>query len=359
MKSMLDNLTIEGKLYKKIDDNYIECYACAHRCKIKIGNPGICKVRYNENNKLRVPYGYIGAFQCDPIEKKPFFHVYPGSLALSFGMLGCDFKCSFCQNWDISQTLRDEHAGRPPQEISPNEIVERAKKLGARVIVSTYNEPLITSEWSVEVFKEAQKANIATGFVSNGHGTPEALDFIIPNINMYKIDLKSFNERTYRKMGGKLEEVLNSIKYLHKKGIWIEIVTLLIPNYNDSEEEVTQMAEFLADIDLNIPWHITAFHPDYKMRDREATAADSLIKAVDIGKDFGLKFVYAGNRPGMVNSLEDTKCPKCLFSVIKRKSFRILSYEIKDGRCPKCENTIPGIWEDFNKKDNRRVMIIS
>src|ERR1700693_5165764 len=188
----------EGELYEKLDRNWVRCFACGHCCKIPDGQPGVCKVRYNRDGTLYVPWGYVGGVQCDPIEKKPFLHAYPGALAYSFGMLGCDLHCAYCQNWVTSQALRDPDAVAGPMHVTPAELVLDALRQGGRVIVSTYNEPLITSEWAVAVFKEARAAGLVTGFVSNGNGTPQVLEFLRPWVDLYKVDLKSFDDRHYR-----------------------------------------------------------------------------------------------------------------------------------------------------------------
>src|SRR5205085_1152367 len=186
------------ELIERKENGAIQCFACGHRCLVQPGRDGVCRVRFNDNGKLLVPYGYVGALACDPIEKKPFYHVLPGSDALTFGMLGCDYHCGYCQNWVTSQALRDPAAISPPMDVEPSDLVRLAKKHGASVITSTYNEPLITSEWAVEVFREAKKAGLKCSYVSNGNGTPEVLDYIAPYIDMYKVDLKGFDDRHYR-----------------------------------------------------------------------------------------------------------------------------------------------------------------
>ena len=292
--------TREGELYDVLPDGRLRCYACGHCCPLPDGAIGVCKVRFNEGGRLRVPWGYVGGVQCDPIEKKPFFHAYPGALAYSFGMLGCDLHCGYCQNWVTSQALRDPAAVAPPIEASPESMVRDAVRLGARVIVSTYNEPLITSEWAVAVFKEAKAAGLVTGFVSNGNGTPQVLEYLRPWVDLYKVDLKSFDDRHYRQLGGRLEPILDTIRRLHAMGFWVEIVTLLIPGFNDSRDELTRLTAFIASVSPDIPWHVTAFHGDYKMTDPQNTTADMLIAAADIGRAAGLRHVYAGNLPGGV-----------------------------------------------------------
>jgi pyruvate formate lyase activating enzyme len=283
--------------------------------------------------------------QCDPIEKKPFFHAYPGALAYSFGMLGCDLHCSYCQNWVTSQALRDPNAVSSPLEATPEVLVRDALRQGAKVLVSTYNEPLITSEWAVAVFKEAKAAGLMTGFVSNGNGTPQVLEYLRPWIDLYKVDLKSFDDRHYHQLGGRIGPILDTIRRLHEMGFWLEIVTLLIPGFNDSDEELRGLTDFLASVSPDIPWHVTAFHKDYKMDDPDNTGPEDLLRAADIGKKAGLRYIYAGNLPGMVGDLEDTHCHNCDEILVKRYGYFVQDYCLTpDGRCPSCSTAIPGRW---------------
>jgi pyruvate formate lyase activating enzyme len=342
---LLSRRTVEGELYEKLENKSVRCFSCGHRCKILNGLKGICKVRYNEDGVLKVPRGYAAALQVDPIEKKPFFHAYPGALALSFGMLGCDYHCGYCQNWVTSQALRDPVAGAPPTDLEPADLIRLAKRHGAKVITSTYNEPLITSEWAVEIFREAKKEGLVCSYVSNGNGTPEVLDYIAPYVDLYKVDLKGFSDRHYRELGGTLQPVLDTIRGLKQRNIWLEIVTLVIPGFNDSDEELTQIAEFLAGVDPDIPWHITAFHEDYKMTGNGNTDARTLLRAYEIGKRAGLRYIYPGNLPGSFGDKEGTHCPKCDALVIGRTGFRVTSYELVDGKCPRCATAIPGVWD--------------
>ncbi|MBM3791400.1 MAG: AmmeMemoRadiSam system radical SAM enzyme, partial [Acidobacteria bacterium] len=331
--------------YETIDDRRIRCFACGHLCPIPEGAPGVCKVRFNRGGKLMVPYGYVAGAGCDPIEKKPFFHARPGALAFSFGMLGCDLHCSYCQNWLTSQALRDSRSGSAITEIEPAPMVESAVAQGAEFVVSTYNEPLITSEWAVAVFREAGRAGLLTGFVSNGNATPRVLEYLRPWLDLYKIDLKGFDDRRYRRLGGRLKPVLDTIEWLWKAGVWVEIVTLLVPGFNDSDDELREIAGFLAGISCDIPWHVTAFHPDYKMTDARCTRPDDLARAAVIGRSAGLRFVYAGNLPGALGNLENTLCPACGLLLIERRGFRVLSYSLTgEGRCPGCRTAIPGRW---------------
>jgi pyruvate formate lyase activating enzyme len=337
--------TREGVLWERIDEKRIRCFACGHRCPIFEGQPGVCKVRFNAGGRLRVPWGYAAGVQCDPIEKKPFFHVRPGGLALSFGMLGCDLHCGYCQNWVSSQALRDPEAGAPGRRVTPEELVRSAVELGADGIVSTYNEPLITAEWAVAVFREAKAAGLLTGFVSNGNATPEALEYLRPWLDLYKVDLKSFNDRHYRELGGRLEPILDSLRRIYAMGFWLEVVTLVVPGFNDSDEELEQIAEFLAGISPDIPWHVTAFHRDYKMTDALDTRLSDLLRAVEAGRRAGLHYIYAGNLPGELAGLEDTRCPGCGETLIRRRGFRVLANRLTaPGACPRCGRAIPGLW---------------
>ena len=345
LTEVLDTYTAPGELYEKLDGGRVRCVACGHRCPIPDGAPGVCKVRFNSGGTLRVPFGYVAGAQCDPVEKKPFFHARPGALAYSFGMLGCDLHCGYCQNWVTLQALRDPRSITPVLRTTPRELVEEACAQGAEIVVSTYNEPLITSEWGVAVFKEAKAAGLMTAYVSNGNGTPEVLEYLRPWLDLYKVDLKSFNDRQYRKLGGRLQPILDTIRRLFQMGIWLEIVTLLVPGFNDSREELTGLTEFICSVSAEIPWHVTAFHKDYKMTDPEDTRPGGLLNAVEIGKSSGLRYVYAGNLPGKAGKWENTYCPKCDELLIERRGFRVLSYKLTpQGCCPSCAQAIRGRW---------------
>ena len=370
LADMLDRQTIVGKLWHT-KDGRVRCVACGHRCLIPAGRRGICKVRFNEGGQLRVPFGYVaGGLASDPVEKKPFFHVYPGSDALTFGMLGCDFHCGYCQNWVTSQALRDEHSVTPIVELTPDQVVNTARRTGARLVVSSYNEPFITAEWAAAIFQEAKPAGFACAFVSNGNATPEALDFLRPWIVACKIDLKGFDDKRYRTLGGTLENVCHGIRMVRERGLWLEIVTLVVPGFNDSEAELRAIAKFIASVSRDIPWHVTAFHPDYKMTGPSPTTVRQLIRAAEIGAEEGLHFVYAGNLPGRVGRWESTFCPGCDELLIERSGYLVRDYKItSDGKCPHCRRTIPGIWPgggateintgnstaDFHQRKPRRI----
>jgi len=343
---VLDELTRAGALYEKLEGARVRCLACAHRCVINDGARGICQVRFNRGGTLFVPHGYVVALNPDPTEKKPFFHILPGSITLTFGMLGCDLHCANCQNWDISQALRDPEAGYAPQRVTAEQIVNVARRTGAQLIGSSYNEPLITSEWAIEIFKRAQPYNIRGVFVSNGNATREVLEFIRPYVVGYKIDLKTMQDKQYRQLGTPLARVLDTIQLAYAMGFWVEIVTLVIPGFNDSNEELMDAARFIRSVSPDIPWHVTAFHPDYKMTDARFTPASTLLRAAEIGQEAGLRYVYAGNLPGSVKNYENTYCPQCNTVLVERYAYRILRDELTGrGVCPKCGEKIPGIWE--------------
>jgi pyruvate formate lyase activating enzyme len=345
LAQILADNTREGVLWERLDERRIRCFACGHNCPIFEGQAGVCKVRFNSGGKLYVPWGYAAGIRCDPIEKKPFFHVLPGALALSFGMLGCDLHCPYCQNWVTSQALRDPAAGAPVRRVTPETLARCAVDAGARAVVSTYNEPLITAEWAVAVFQEARAAGLLTGFVSNGNATPQALEYLAPWVDLYKVDLKSFQDSRYRELGGRLQPILDSVRQIHAAGMWLEVVTLIVPGFNDSAGELAAIAGFLAGVSPDIPWHVTAFHKDYKMEGPDDTQAEHLLRAASIGRQAGLRYVYAGNIPGRVGGLEDTNCPGCGERLIARCGYRILENLITgEGRCPFCSIPIPGRW---------------
>ena len=347
LRDVLRQMTAEADpaLVQKRDDGSVQCFACGHRCLVRPGKEGICRVRYNEEGTLRVPFGYVAGLACDPIEKKPFNHVLPGRDIITFGMLGCDFHCGYCQNWVTSQALRDPEAGTQVQEITPGQIVQLAKRYGAPAVASSYNEPLITSEWSAAVFKEAKAAGLRCCYISNGNATPEVLRFLRPLVDAYKVDLKSFNDKHYRELGGVMENVVSTIRNLKEMGFWVEIVTLLVPVFNTEPDELKQMAAFLASVDPLMPWHITAFHSDYKMDNTPDTSSDDLFTAGQIARDAGMKYVYLGNMPGRLGNWEDTVCHSCGETLIRRRGFLVRENRLtSEGKCPSCATLIPGIW---------------
>ena len=251
-----------------------------------------------------------------------------------------------CQNWVTSQAPRDPGALADPLDVTPRQLVDIAQRHGARIVATSYNEPLITSEWAVDVFKEARRQGFMTAYVSNGNATREVLEYIRPFTDLYKIDLKSMRDRNYRSLGGKLENILAGVRMVHELGFWLEIVTLVIPGFNDSDEELRDAASFLVSVSPDIPWHVTAFHKDYRMQDPHNTTPAHLLRATRIGEEAGLRYVYAGNLPGRVSGYENTRCPACRTTLVRRYGYRILEDRLSGfGRCPRCGQKIPGIWD--------------
>lgn len=349
LQETINSKTKQGALYEKIEGGKVRCLACGHGCVISDNSTGICKVRRNNQGILMVPNGYVSGLGIDPIEKKPFFHVLPCAKTLSFGMLGCNFKCAFCQNHITSQALRDPFCFSGIEEISSDEIAALAVKKNIPLIVSTYNEPLITTEWAVEIFSKAGEKGIRGAYVSNGYATAKVLDFIRPYVDFYKVDLKTFNPDNYKRIcGGSLEIVKKTIEEIYKRGFWLEIVTLLIPGFNDSEQELKDIAEFICGVSADIPWHVTAFHPDYKMKRADFTSPSSILNAVDTGKKAGLNYVYVGNMGH--SQFENTFCPGCKELLVERNGYFVEKFSVLvdaggKGICPGCKRRIAGVWK--------------
>jgi len=332
-------------LWKKLPNDAVECFACNFRCKISKGNFGNCMVRKNVNGELfSLVYGNISSRNIDPIEKKPLFHFYPGMRTYSIGTVGCNFKCLFCQNYDISQATINEndYFGKI---MTPEEVIKEAEKYECGAIAYTYNEPSIFIEFVVETSELAKKKGLKNVYITNGYETKETLEKLKGLVDAMNIDLKSMNENFYMKICGavKIDKVLETITLAHKMGFWIELTTLVIPGHNDSEKELKQIAEFIAGLDKNIPWHISRFFPMYKMENVPQTPIETLMKARKIGIDAGLKYVYVGN---IYNSeYENTICPNCGKVVIERKWYEgIINNKLKNGKCKECGEKIAGFF---------------
>jgi len=331
----------EALFYEKVKDN-LRCSLCPHRCIIKEGGLGICCVRKNVEGILyTLVYDNVLSYQIDPIEKKPLFHFYPGTKIFSFCTAGCNFRCEFCQNWQISQMSK--HGEVLGESLSAKQKVDAALRNKTKSIAMTYNDPTIFFEYALDVCKEAKKKGIKTVFVSNGYIAKEAIETIAPYLDAINIDLKSFNNEFYKKIcGARLEPVLDAIRCYHEKKVWVEITTLIIPGENDSDDELAQIAEFIASIDKDIPWHISRFHPDYKMTSRFPTSVERMEKAYDIGKMSGLNYIYTGN---IIGGHQDTVCPKCKKILVKRSNYNISDINIKNGKCSFCNTRINGLFE--------------
>lgn len=332
----------EAMLYEKLEDKLVHCFLCNHHCRIKQGDFGLCGVRQNQEGTLKtLVYGQAIAAGVDPIEKKPFYHFLPGSSSYSIATVGCNFRCQFCQNWQISQASKKDLNQLPCQKLEPANVVEKALKNNCQSIAYTYTEPTIFFEYAYDSAKLAKEKGLYNVFVTNGFMTKEALDKIAPYLDAANVDLKSFSDDFYRKVcQGNLQPVLDSILYMKKLGIWVEVTTLVVSGQNDSEEEFSQIADFIASVDKKIPWHISRFHPDYKDSDNQPTPLEVMDKAYAIGKKSGLAYVYLGNLGGESNTI----CPKCGKKIIERSYFSINQINMKKEKCIFCGNLIEGVF---------------
>ncbi len=332
----------EAMLYRKLSDQKVHCHLCRHLCRIGEGQRGICGVRENRDGTLyTLVYRRLIARNVDPIEKKPMFHFAPGSSSFSIAAMGCNFRCDFCQNFEISQVNRGQDP-IPGEDVAPEEIVRMAKKTGCRTIAYTYTEPTIFFEYACDIARLASAEGLKNIFVTNGFMTDEALREIHPHLHGANVDLKAFGKEFYRdRCGAKLEGVLSSLQTMKDLGIWIEITTLIIPGLNDDEEELRQIASFIGTLGKETPWHISRFHPMYKLQDRAVTSLGILERARDIGLNAGLRYVYTGNVPG--NAGENTYCPQCGNLLVDRMGFRVVNYRIEAGKCFHCRTPIDGV----------------
>jgi pyruvate formate lyase activating enzyme len=324
----------EAMLYERLEDQRVQCALCAHRCKIKPGDKGICEVREDTGGTLyTLVYADAIAVHVDPIEKKPLFNFLPGTRSFSIATVGCNFRCRFCQNADISQAPRD---GMPlrGEEFLPEQVVAGARDYGCESIAYTYTEPTIFFEYAYDTAQLATAVGIKNVFVTNGYMTLEALETIQPYLDAANIDLKSFDDGFYRRVcGARLQPVLDTIEAMHERGIWVEVTTLLVTGLNDSDEELAQIAQFLAGLDLDIPWHVSRFTPRYQMLDRPVTPVERIHRAMEIGREAGLRYVYAGNLRG--DAAENTVCPSCGAVAIGRFGYEI-TLNLQGHRCASC-----------------------
>jgi pyruvate formate lyase activating enzyme len=332
----------EAMLYEKLSDRRVHCYLCNHHCRIGEGKRGVCAVRENREGTLyTLVYRQLISRNVDPVEKKPMFHFAPGSRSFSIATVGCNFRCDFCQNHEISQMPRDENT-ITGQDVAPEEIVAMAKKAGCKTIAYTYTEPTIYFEYAYDIALKASKEGLKNIFVTNGYMTEEALRTIHPHLHGANVDLKAFQEEFYRnRCGAKLEGVLRSLGVMKELGVWVEITTLIIPGLNDSEEELRDLAGFIVSLGKEVPWHISRFHPMYKMLDRSPTSVKILARARKIGMDAGLRYVYTGNVPG--DPGEDTFCHHCGQLLVDRLGFQILKYQVQEKKCSKCGTEMDGV----------------
>jgi len=340
---LTENMKKEALLYEKMEGSVVNCFLCAHRCRIGENKFGFCNVRQNIAGVLYTrAWGNLCAIHVDPVEKKPLYHFLPGTTSLSIAAAGCNFRCGFCQNWQISQVAPPESDSNKG-DVLPGEIVKTALDNGCKSISYTYTEPTIFFEYAYETAKYAKEAGLKNIFVTNGYMSEECLQMIQPFLDAANVDLKFFKESSYRKVcSGSLQPVLDSIKRMKDSGIWVEVTTLVITGENDSPQELSEIAKFLAGLDREIPWHVSRFHPDYKYMNRKATDESLLKEAERIGREAGLTYIYAGNVRGWGN---DTHCPFCGKTLIKRDIFEVLDYNIKNSCCAFCKKSISGIFE--------------
>lgn len=334
----------EAMLYKKQDGGRnVQCHLCAHRCKIAPSKYGVCGVRENRDGTLCTHvYGEAIASHIDPIEKKPLYHFFPGSTSYSIATAGCNFKCGFCQNWQISQASKGDGSTFSGYELKPAEVVREAKRSGSKSISYTYTEPTIFFEYAYETARIAKNEGIFNNFVTNGYMTKETLETINPYLDACNVDLKSFRDEFYRKeCGARLDPVLDSIRFMKDLNIWVEVTTLIVPGVNDSDNELKNIAEFIADVDFDMPWHISRFHPDYKFRDYEPTPLKVLNKAKKAGKDAGLRYIYIGN---VFGESSDTLCYNCGNMLIKRHGFSGEETGLDASKCSGCGTAIKGVF---------------
>ncbi len=330
----------EAMLYEKRDGAKVACVLCSHRCVIDDGKRGFCGVRVNQDGTLyTLTHGRVIARHVDPMEKKPLFHYLPGSFAYSIATVGCNFRCYFCQNWEISQH-KEDGLELPGKALSPETAVEEAAESGCSSISYTYTEPTIFFEYAYDIALLAQKRNIKNVFVTNGYQTPQTIEKMKGVIDAANVDLKSFSDEFYRKVcSARLRPVLEAIKLMHEAAIHVEVTTLVVPKQNDSDAELTQIARFLADISPDIPWHVSRFYPNYKDLTTPATPRETIRKAVRIGREQGLRYVFSGNLPGEGD--EDTVCPLCGEVVISRSGYSIHALRLKGNRCGNCNASLP------------------
>ena len=335
---------MEAYLYERLEDKNVRCNLCNHRCLIKEGKRGICGVRENQNGILKsLVYGRLIAQHVDPIEKKPLYHVMPGSLSYSIATVGCNFKCRFCQNADIAQLPADRKGMIIGDLYSPQEVISAAQQANCRSIAYTYTEPTVFFEYAYDTAKLAHEKGILNVFVTNGYMTPEAVHMIRPYLDAANVDLKAFNDNFYKEQcSAKRKHVMETLRLMKSLGIFVEVTTLLIPTLNDKKGELQQLASFIADsLGPETPWHISRFHPTYKLTDLPSTPAESIHQARRIGLDAGLRYVYSGNLPG--DEGENTFCYSCGQPLIERWGYHISKNVITNGKCPKCDAIIDGI----------------
>lgn len=337
----LEALSVPGDLFT-LKDGMMRCSACAHRCVLDEGSGGACKIRIRRGDELRVPFGYVARRYVRPVETNTLYHVRPGASALTFGMYGCDLRCPYCHNFKVSQALRDPVAGGPVQVVTAEALVDDAVRAGCSVVCAAYNEPMLTAEWAHAVFSRARARGLVTALVTDGHSTPEAVEFMRPVTDVFRVDLKGFTEAQYRSLGGRLKPVVDSIALAKQLGYWVEVVTLVVPGFNDDERGLRFLGDAIRAVDPAIPWHLNAFQPRYRMADRPAMGSGALFQYASSAYARGLSFVYVGNVTS--DTFSTTRCPACHTSVVERHDFQAVKVTVANGDCPSCGFRLPGVW---------------
>lgn len=340
-RASLDQLTRAGVLFESHGAS-LRCTACAHRCSLQNDRHGSCGVRFRRGDSLRVPHGYVARRHVRAVETNTIFHVKPGAAALTFGMFGCDLRCPYCHNWRLSQALREPDTDISPHRIGAEELVGEALAAGARVICAAYNEPMLAAEWVYEIFTAARRQGLVTALISDGHTTSEALAYLRPVADVYRVDLKAPDEARYRALGGRLQPVLDAIVEAKRLGYWVEIVTLIVPGFNDDRRELRRLADRLAAIDPLLPWHLNAFQPRYRLGDRAAASSAALLALAGMAYTRGLSFVYAGNVAS--STFGTTHCHACRAVLVERRDFACTRNMLAGNTCQTCGATQPGIW---------------
>ncbi|MFO8011703.1 MAG: AmmeMemoRadiSam system radical SAM enzyme [Phycisphaerae bacterium] len=334
-------------LWTPADGEAVDCFLCAHRCHIAPGSRGVCKVRENRAGTLvTLVYGRVIANHVDPIEKKPLFHFLPGSRAYSIATVGCNFQCGFCQNWQISQWPRSSAGEMPGQPLSPEEVVQDAARHGCESISYTYTEPTIFFEYARDTAVLARKEGMKNTFVTNGYMTPETVEKAAEWLDAANVDLKAWSDAFYRKVcKGRLEPVKETIRGMHEAGIHVEVTTLLVPGQNDARDDLAGIAGFIASVSPDLVWHVTRFHPDYKDHETPPTPVETIRRAIDVGRQAGLRYVYAGNIAGM----QDTECPACGAIVIERRGMGVSGMRLRGTACEACGAELPIVVGDAHR----------
>jgi pyruvate formate lyase activating enzyme len=338
-----ERFTTEGALNHPAGRGRVRCVACAHGCVVAPGAAGACGVRFNHDGVLRVPFGYVARRYVRAVETNTIFHVLPGARALTFGMFGCDLRCPYCHNHRISQALRDGQSGEQPTAISARALVDEAVASGARVLCAAYNEPMISAEWVASVFGAARAQGLRTAVITDGHSTPEALRYLRPHTDVFRVDLKAHDEATYKHLGGRLQPVLDSISLARELGYWVEVVTLVVPGLNQELAALATIGGQLRELSANIPWHLNGFVPRYRLSTVEPANAGLLMLAAGAAYLAGSKYVYVGN-VARCAELAHTRCPTCHEVLIRRRDYETTEVALRHGVCRACQTPIPGLW---------------